>query len=87
MHAQARRLWHWSDELAPNFHWAIGTGGKADAKNGGEQNGGVVNGQHSHREAPFVPPITGVSTSRGRDREDDVIEFDPVPNANANSNW
>ena len=69
MRAQAMRIRHLSNKMAPIFNWEIGTG----TENGEEQNGGeddsetqndeIVDEQHAQqRDPPVLPPIRRVSS-------------------------
>lgn len=75
--------------MAPSFSWEIGTG----TDNDGEENGGADNGetqddeeadrQHTQQEdAPILPPIPRVSTSRSQD--DFGIQIEPMSSAGLN---
>lgn len=79
MRAQGMRLWHWSNDLAPSFHWKIGTERDEDMESSGRQNGRVISGQHSQQEAYTLPHIRRISTSSSR--RDDDVELDILPNS------
>ena len=68
MWRQAQRLWYWSDELAPRWHWEIDVGpeDKANEKNDEEEK------STKQQDIPVLPPISRVSTSSSKG--DDRIE-------------
>lgn len=85
MRAQAMRIWHWSNKMAPSFNWEIGTGTEnGEEQNGGEHNGETpndetVNKQHAQQEEPPVlPPIRRVSSE-----EEHGIELRPLSKASS----
>lgn len=84
MRAQAMRLWHLSNKLAPKFDWKIETEAKEDTENRGEHSVAVVNGQHSQHGAPVLPHTTRVSMSMSESRTGDGTELSPLPSASSN---
>ncbi|KAL9609063.1 MAG: hypothetical protein Q9167_006142 [Letrouitia subvulpina] len=75
--AQAIRLWHWSNDLAPSFDWKISTERNQDTESGGEQDGSAVSEHHSQQEAYILPHVRKISMSNVKKDED--IELTTVP--------
>ena len=88
MRAQWLRVWHWSNELAPNFSWEIGNGDEGkepEERNGGDDTEEAIGEENGPQDpdtgAPILPHITRIP--RIRTSEEGHIELDPLPSTNA----